>query len=210
MAALAEITHGLLGGVALGDAAEVELHAWCCEFHGGGGGVERELVRAHLCPGGGELICRGQGAGLSRGPPEAGEGADGDIKGTAGVAGDRAGDGEHFEQIRADRLWNAGVLGQAADLAGRAIVAHGLLELGQAVEGPGGGIGGGIERGCIHDDSGGHAHDQAGELVAFRGRSWRLGGRRSHGARGGGGRGGSGLAGTGSGGATRQQAGTKS
>ena len=89
----------LVGGVALGDAAEVEPHALFQEADGLGLLVDLHAFVADERPRGGEFLRVGELSGLARLAPELHDGADRDIESAAGFGADLAGAGEDDEQF---------------------------------------------------------------------------------------------------------------
>ncbi len=164
----AEGEDGLVCGVALGDAAEVEAYVGLGECRGARDGVEED-GRAEG-EGAIELFGRGEAIGLARLAPERDGGGEGDVEGVVGGGADLFGDGEDVEEVRADLVRRV-VLGggEGVELAGLEIIAASGVELGEAVERGGGGLGGVFGSGGVEDDAGVDAHDDAAELVAGEG-----------------------------------------
>lgn len=99
---------GFVHGVAFGDAAEVEAHAFDWERGGVVGGVEVEFLVANACAGDIEEVFPGEFFLSSCPAPEAGIGADGDIEGAAGEGGELLGLLEDIEEFGAEFLGLAG------------------------------------------------------------------------------------------------------
>jgi hypothetical protein len=188
-AVASEDGEGFVGGVAFGDAAEVEAHVGAVEGDGAAAGVEFEVLPADAGAGFGEQVRGGQFTAAPGAAPEVHHGAEGDVEGA--VAAFRAvdGAGEHEPEVGADGggLAGRGVAADAAQFAVGVVVAEGGVQFGDAcVGGLGGGLGFGLGGG-VGDDAEGDAHLGAGELEA--GQVGRLG------AGGGAGRGGAAGAG---------------
>ena len=125
-----------VGGVALTDASEIQAHARLIERDRPGGGVQMELAISRVLQGVAERGGLGEAmlpAGLS---PQQGDRAERHVEGAAGLFGQRAGGGEHGEEVRA-HVYGLPHGGEAEVVyfAIRAIVRHGGIQLRDALEG---------------------------------------------------------------------------
>src|SRR5208337_1249758 len=115
-----------LGGIPLGDAADVEPHARPDELDGPFSRVEEQLVRANQGSGLGELLRVGQLAVSPGPPPEPADRGDGHVEDAFGSGVKLLGPLEDVEQVRADgNGWTAGREREPGKLAFRLVVAEG-------------------------------------------------------------------------------------
>ena len=125
----------LLGGVALGDAAGVDLDPGLGERDGAAPRIEPHLGEAAGGAGGRDAIRLGPGVQAAGPPPQVREAAGGDVEGAAGAPRQRIRGREHGEQILADRHGDAGGgARQRRHLAVVAVVAEAGVDRGDARE----------------------------------------------------------------------------
>ena len=105
-----------------------------------------------------------QGASAAGFAPEAGDGAEGDVEGAAGLLGERLAALEDIEQLRAHGHGRAGGdVVKAREFARRVVVGENTVERGDAIKGGAGGGRGGF--GGVDDDAEKRAHVRLDEFV---------------------------------------------
>ena len=120
---------GLVRGVALRDAAEVEQHAGFGQARGASAGIQLELRVAHQRPRAGEGSAVRHLRGPARPPPEAHDGADGGVESASTPASPFLGGGEHAEEVGSDGNGRtAGAAAQRHQLAVGTVVAEDLVQ----------------------------------------------------------------------------------